>query len=130
MRFLMMVLIGLVLGCGDGDRSVPAGPAGKVSADCSLVEILSGKEGCPEDPSLDVVPEGYVPPVDSTATAPADTLATAPSDTTGTAPSDTLATAPADTTGTAPSDTPETETPADTPEAEPVVPEPVIIQVP
>ena len=122
MRFLMMVLIGLVLGCGDGDRSVPAGPAGKVSADCSLVEILSGKEGCPEDPSLDEVPAGYVAPVDSTATAPSDSTGTetetAPSDSTGTE------TAPADSTE------PEAETPSDTSGSDPVVPDPVVIQVP
>ena len=100
MRFLMVGLVGLVLGCGDGDRSVPAGPAGKASADCTLAEIFSGKEGCQADPSLDEVPAGYVPPVDTTATAPADTTETAPADTLATAPADTVATAPADTVAT------------------------------
>ena len=108
---------------------MPVEPAAKASAsasaDCSLAEIFSGKEGCREDPSLDEVPAGYVPPVDTTATAPADTLATAPADTTETAPADTLATAPAD--------SPEAETPSDTapdPDPELVVPDPVVVHVP
>ncbi len=135
MRFLLMVLVGFVLSCGDGDRSVQ-GPSGKVSADCSLVEIFSGKEGCQADPSLDEVPEGYVAPVDSTETADADSTAagseteTAPSDSTGTE----TGTAPSDTTGTetAPADStePAAETPSDTSGSDPVVPEPVIIHVP
>ena len=135
MNRLLGVLTSLAVvlfGCGDGDRSAPAGPAGKVSADCSLAEIFSGKEGCPEDPSLDVVPEGYVAPVDSTATAPSDS--TEPE--TGTAPSDSTEpeTAPSDSTGTetAPADStePETETPSDTSDPDPVVPDPVVIHVP
>ena len=76
MRFLLVGLVGLVLGCGDRDRSVPAGPAAKVSADCSLFEILSGKEGCAEDPSLDEVPEDYEAPSDSTMAAVTDTTET------------------------------------------------------
>ena len=135
MRFLLMVLVGFVLSCGDGDRSVQ-GPSGKVSADCSLVEIFSGKEGCQADPSLDEVPAGYVAPVDSTATAAADSTEagseteTAPSDSTGTE----TGTAPSDTTGTetAPADStePAAETPSDTSGSELVVPEPVVIRVP
>ena len=141
MRWLMVVLVAAVfLSCGDGDRSAPAGPAGKVSADCTLAEIFSGKEGCQADPSLDVVPEGYVAPVDSTETAVTDTTETvdAASDSTGTGTG----------TGTeTPSDTsePESETPSggtgaesETPsgtagsgsDPELVVPEPVIIHVP
>ena len=128
MRLLSGLLVGLVfLSCGE--RPMPVEPAAKASAsasaDCSLAEIFSGKEGCREDPSLDEVPAGYVPPVDTTATAPADTLATAPADTTETAPADTLATAPAD--------SPEAETPSDTapdPDPELVVPDPVVVHVP
>ena len=116
MRYLSLLsslACAALLACGQEQAPTASGPAGKASAsaDCSLAEIFSGKEGCREDPSLDEVPAGYIPPVDTTATAPADTLATAPADT--------LATAPA-------------ETPSETPSAapEPVVPEPVIIHVP
>ena len=63
--FVGLVLLVAALGCGDGET--PVSPSGKASADCSLMEILSGKEGCAEDPSLDEVPDGYVPPADSTA---------------------------------------------------------------
>ena len=142
MRYLSLLSLlacAALLACGQEPAPTASGPAGKASAsaDCTLAEIFSGKEGCQADPSLDVVPDGYVPPVDTTATAPADTLATAP------APSDSTGTG----TGTeTPSDTsePESETPsggtgaesetpsgtAPAPEPEPVVPEPVVVHVP
>ena len=143
MRYLYLLSIlacAALLACGQEQAPTASTPAGKASAsDCTLAEIFSGKEGCQADPSLDVVPEGYVPPVDSTATAPADADSTG----TGTAP------APSDSTGTGTSDTsepesetpsggtePEPETPSDTagtapaPEPEPVVPEPVVVHVP
>ena len=146
MRYLSLLSIlacAAWLACGQEPAPTASGPAGKASADCTLAEIFSGKEGCQADPSLDEVPAGYVPPV-----APADTLATAPADTTETAP------APSDSTGTGtgtetPSDTsePESETPsggtgaesetpsgtagtAPDPAPEPVVPEPVVVHVP
>ena len=149
MRYLSLLSLlacAALLACGQEQAPTASGPAGKASAsasaDCTLAEIFSGKEGCQADPSLDVVPDGYVPPVDTTATAPADTTETAP------APSDSTGTG----TGTeTPSDTsepesetpsggtePESETPSDTagtapapePEPEPVVPEPVVVHVP
>ena len=145
MNRLLGVLTSLsvvLFGCGDGDRSAPAGPAGKVSADCTLAEIFSGKEGCQADPSLDVVPDGYVAPVDSTASADADSTDAG----TGTAASDSTGTGTGTGTETSPSDTsePESETPsggtgaesetpsgtAPAPDPEPVVPEPVVVHVP
>ena len=76
MRLLSGLLIGLVFfSCSERPLPVEPKPAAKGSAGCSLMEILSGKEGCAEDPSLDEVPEGYVPPVDSTAVAVEDTTA-------------------------------------------------------
>ena len=71
MRWLILVLFTAVLGCGDGDRSVS--PAGKATTDCSLADILAGTCGDTADPTLDVVPEGYEAPVDSTASADAPT---------------------------------------------------------
>ena len=78
MRWLMVVLVAAVfLSCGE-DRETPAGPSGKAAADCSLFEILSGKEGCAEDPTLDEVPEGYEAPVDSTMATVTDSTAAEP----------------------------------------------------
>ena len=140
MRYLSLLSIlacAALLACGQEPAPTASGPAGKASAsaDCTLAEIFSGKEGCQADPSLDVVPEGYVPPVDTTATAPADTLATAPaaSDSTGTGtetPSDTSdpeSETPSGGAG-AESETPSGTAPA--PDPEPVVPEPVVVHVP
>ena len=79
---LGFALVYLSYGCGDRDRSVQ-GPSGKVSADCSLFEILSGKEGCAEDPSLDEVPADYEAPSDSTMAAVTDTTETVDADSTG-----------------------------------------------
>ena len=137
MRYLSLLSLlacAALLACGQEQAPTASGPAGKASAsaDCTLAEIFSGKEGCQADPSLDVVPDGYVPPVDSTATAPADTTETAPasSDSTGTGTSDTSE--PESETPSGGTE-PESETPSDTapaPEPEPVVPEPVVVHVP
>ena len=89
MRFfylLSLLACAALLACGQEQAPTASGPAGKVSADCTLAEIFSGKEGCAEDPSLDEVPAGYVAPSDSTETAVEDTVATAPADTVATAP--------------------------------------------
>ena len=37
-------------------------PAGKATSDCSLADILLGKAGCAESPTLTEVPEGYEQP--------------------------------------------------------------------
>ena len=89
MRYLSLLSIlacAAWLACGQEPAPTASGPAGKASADCTLAEIFSGKEGCQADPSLDEVPAGYVPPV-----APADTTTTAPADTLEAAVVDTVA---------------------------------------
>ena len=91
MRLLMVVLVGLFLGCGE--RSMPVKPAGKSTTDCSMAEILAGTCSDTADPTLDEVPDGYVAPVDSTGHADADTTDTeaVDADTTATDTTDTEA---------------------------------------
>ena len=60
MRVLMLVLVGLWLGCGE--RETPVSPSGKASTDCSLAHILAGTCGDTADPTLDEVPAGYEAP--------------------------------------------------------------------
>lgn len=77
-------LVSAFLASCDDAPNAPVGPPAGKATECSLPEILAGKAGCAEDPSLDEVPEGYEEPADTTATAATDTMATADGDTTST----------------------------------------------
>ena len=81
MRLILIFVLVLGLGCGDREKPVSVEPSGKASTDCSLADILAGRCGDTADPTLDEVPENYVPPSPST---PADSTEAAVTDSTAT----------------------------------------------